>query len=297
MTPARPPPATRRWHRRGHPIVRLPDGRWRWVANGRYASHGSNADDPACTACGRFPNTDGSDACIGHVPGATGACCGHGVVEGYVAFRLLGRVRLPEPRTRQLGVHGELIDRVAEAEAVLSHRPSATVRVRRPRSSEIRRRQGELRACLVSAFEASPLGARWGGYAAEDVPRAIDSHDRHPLLVAETETGRIAAVAMGTLPPRRPPLRVELHGISDDDVARCGELRWLAVDPRFRRQGLAERLIHEVASDLTVDRLWLAVEKANTTALTYYLAHGWADIGEGPSTRYLVRQIALPRKP
>lgn len=39
-----------------------------------------------CTRCGRMPTSEGYDACIGHIDGATSACCGHGLKEPYVIF-------------------------------------------------------------------------------------------------------------------------------------------------------------------------------------------------------------------
>jgi len=40
----------------------------------------------ACARCGRVPTPEGYDACLGHIPGAIGACCGHGAENGYVKF-------------------------------------------------------------------------------------------------------------------------------------------------------------------------------------------------------------------
>ncbi len=37
-----------------------------------------------CPRCGRMPTPEGYDACLGHIPGAISACCGHGVTPGYV---------------------------------------------------------------------------------------------------------------------------------------------------------------------------------------------------------------------
>lgn len=46
---------------------------------------GSVADDSRpCKKCGNMPNDDGSDYCLGHIPGAKAACCGHGVQSPYV---------------------------------------------------------------------------------------------------------------------------------------------------------------------------------------------------------------------
>ena len=35
-----------------------------------------------CVRCGRMP-IKGRDACVGHVPGASSVCCGHGVGPEY----------------------------------------------------------------------------------------------------------------------------------------------------------------------------------------------------------------------
>jgi len=65
--------APRGWHR-GHPIF-YRDGAWVYA-------DGTSADvQRPCVRCGRMPNPDGSDACLGHLPGIASACCGHGVTE------------------------------------------------------------------------------------------------------------------------------------------------------------------------------------------------------------------------
>ena len=44
--------------------------------------------DPSrpCRRCGRKPTAEGYDHCLGHVAGASSACCGHGVETGFVNF-------------------------------------------------------------------------------------------------------------------------------------------------------------------------------------------------------------------
>lgn len=36
-------------------------------------------DSRPCKRCGCMPTKEGYDACLGHIEGATSACCGHGV--------------------------------------------------------------------------------------------------------------------------------------------------------------------------------------------------------------------------
>jgi hypothetical protein len=64
---------TARSYARGHPIYY--DGMvW------RYENHDSPYDDSRpCIKCNRLPTPEGYDACLGFVPGASAACCGHGV--------------------------------------------------------------------------------------------------------------------------------------------------------------------------------------------------------------------------
>lgn len=66
---------------RGHAVVF--DGSWRYADNGGDAS----CADRACVRCNRLPTPEGFDACLGHIPGATSACCGHGVIAPFVVYR------------------------------------------------------------------------------------------------------------------------------------------------------------------------------------------------------------------
>jgi len=59
---------------------------------------GRRIDDPyklPCTACGLPPTPEGHDGCLGDIPGAESACCGHGQRFGcYVGFALFQPHRL-----------------------------------------------------------------------------------------------------------------------------------------------------------------------------------------------------------
>ena len=65
---------------RGHLIVYV-DDHW------EYADDSSRvAGNPRrCSRCDRPAGPGGEDACLGRIPGALAACCGHGVEPPYVA--------------------------------------------------------------------------------------------------------------------------------------------------------------------------------------------------------------------
>lgn len=69
-------------------MVVYADRRWRWTATGRFVPGGKRPldRDPPCVACGRPPTPEGYDACLGWIPGARAACCGHGVKPPYVMW-------------------------------------------------------------------------------------------------------------------------------------------------------------------------------------------------------------------
>lgn len=39
-----------------------------------------------CKRCGKMPTSEGYDACLGYIEGATAACCGHGTHEKYIKY-------------------------------------------------------------------------------------------------------------------------------------------------------------------------------------------------------------------
>jgi hypothetical protein len=62
-------------YQRGH-LIHYDDKGDKWV----YADTNECIEiERPCIRCGRMPTTEGYDACLGYIPGATSACCGHGV--------------------------------------------------------------------------------------------------------------------------------------------------------------------------------------------------------------------------
>ena len=60
---------------RGHEIYY--DGKdWRYLDTKEI-----NNDNRPCKKCNYYPTKEGYDACLGHIKGATSACCGHGVTK------------------------------------------------------------------------------------------------------------------------------------------------------------------------------------------------------------------------
>ena len=62
-------------HQRGHPIEY--NGK-EWVYSDTKTTI---KEERACIKCGRMPTTEGYDACLGRIEGATTVCCGHGMSE------------------------------------------------------------------------------------------------------------------------------------------------------------------------------------------------------------------------
>lgn len=43
-------------------------------------------DNRVCKKCEKMPTPEGYDACLGYIPNAVWACCGHGVEEPYIRW-------------------------------------------------------------------------------------------------------------------------------------------------------------------------------------------------------------------
>lgn len=63
---------------RGWPIVRV-NGEWIYAD-----TKTSTVENRPCKKCGQPPTANGHDTCLGTVPGAFSACCGHGAEEGFI---------------------------------------------------------------------------------------------------------------------------------------------------------------------------------------------------------------------
>lgn len=67
-------------HKRGHPVVYL-NGAWRWTDTEQRAD-----GERPCVQCGETASLGGPDPCLGWIPGARSACCGHGTEESYIVL-------------------------------------------------------------------------------------------------------------------------------------------------------------------------------------------------------------------
>lgn len=78
-------------YKRGHPIQYV-GGQWVYADNGTPIEQ----EERPCVRCGRMPTAEGYDACLGYLPGASSACCGHGVTAGYIVKKQTAAIeRLP----------------------------------------------------------------------------------------------------------------------------------------------------------------------------------------------------------
>jgi len=86
--PATPPQASRSKtvtsHTRGH-LIYWDEDRKAWF----YADDSTSvSNERPCAKCNKMPTPEGHDPCLGHIPGAIGVCCGHGVQDGFVLWGL-----------------------------------------------------------------------------------------------------------------------------------------------------------------------------------------------------------------
>jgi len=76
---------------------------WRWADTGEPIPRPGEPCTRSCALCGKPPDANGRDPCLGTIPGATAACCGHGVEPGYVVWedgiKSIGPVLTSPPTT------------------------------------------------------------------------------------------------------------------------------------------------------------------------------------------------------
>lgn len=66
----------------GHPIYFDEEkDMWYYQDNGEEYSE---CAPRACALCGLYPTDEGFDPCLGYIPEAIAACCGHGFDEAYM---------------------------------------------------------------------------------------------------------------------------------------------------------------------------------------------------------------------
>lgn len=70
-------------HSRGHLLIFIQGAGWCFADTMEPI-----IKDRSCMRCNRSPTKEGYDACLGYIPGAISACCGHGVEKPTL---LLGR--------------------------------------------------------------------------------------------------------------------------------------------------------------------------------------------------------------
>jgi len=86
-------PKTVTSHTRGH-LIYWDEDRKAWF----YADDQTPiSQERPCMQCRKMPTPEGHDPCLGHIPGAIGACCGHGVEDGFIKWDLHRPPTTPSP--------------------------------------------------------------------------------------------------------------------------------------------------------------------------------------------------------
>ena len=73
----------------------------------------SDENPRACPWCGGLPLEGDEDACLGHIPGVTSACCGHGVERACLMF---DDGTFMQGEVERVRAYGEFLKREATSE-------------------------------------------------------------------------------------------------------------------------------------------------------------------------------------
>ena len=65
---------------RGHKIIHK-NNKWIYFDTGESVSK-----TRPCKKCNKMPTKEGYDSCLGYIPGAISACCGHGITKKILKF-------------------------------------------------------------------------------------------------------------------------------------------------------------------------------------------------------------------
>jgi len=85
--------------RRGHRVSWCPRREVSFYLDDGSPTPEFGGEERACLECALLSTPEGHDACLGRIPGAVAACCGHGFSVGYVMFPG-GAQEDPEPWRR-----------------------------------------------------------------------------------------------------------------------------------------------------------------------------------------------------
>jgi len=66
--------------------------RYHWADTGEAVTY----DSRPCFYCGMYPTKEGFDPCLGLLSGVIAACCGHGVMDGYIIYNDWTEIKLPK---------------------------------------------------------------------------------------------------------------------------------------------------------------------------------------------------------
>ncbi len=122
----------------------------------------------------------------------------------------------------------------------------------------------------------------------DDIPQ-IMSLAQQSETAAHWSAREYDALFASEAPERVALVCEEAGGIAGFVVARCGGEEWeienVVVDPKLRRKGIGDRLIHEVlrqARERGIADVFLEVRESNVAARGLYAKWGFAEEGRRP---------------
>lgn len=126
-------------------------------------------------------------------------------------------------------------------------------------------------ADILSTLHAAAFDRPWSRAGFADLLEKPMVH----AFAAHCGAQPVGFILLQQLPPDGSP---DTH-----DLARRGEILTLAVVPRARRKGIAQKLIGHSVTQTGLDELWLEVAADNEAALGLYAACGFRPTGRRPA--------------
>lgn len=159
--------------------------------------------------------------------------------------------------------------------------------------AEVKAYRGELFALLDEAIRDSPLAEVRENHlylAQGDFERAA-TYDSYHAIIAEDEERSVAGFVIGVVYPDSARLPGTVEAAHPGFAAGALLVVWVAVRPKWRRRGIATRLLDHLLDAIDVPRVWGFVDPANVPSKQMFKQRGWYQLGTHKGQLVLGRAV------